>query len=271
MSRAPHTICSQPKSIEAYDLGMAPYLAVQQLQSRLRSAVAWELTPGALLLLEHPPVITLGAHAAAGHVRDPRQAARRGVEVVRSERGGQCTLHAPGQLVSYPVMTIPRRDLRAYVHDLEEVLLLLLADEGIRADRVAGSPGLYLQGLKIASVGLRCEHGVTSHGSALNADIDLSLFDLVTSCGDPHIRQTSIKAVTGRTHLMSDIKGRYVEAFQQVFGLTVAPLLALPYHQVESSLGVTVPPLPHSGTTRSMPTAGFEPATPGSGGQCSIP
>ncbi len=169
-----------------------------------------------------------------------------GVEVVRSERGGRSTLHAPGQLISYPVMPIPRRDLRAYVSLLEEVLLVVLAGRGLAAGRVAGSPGLYLGGRKIASLGLRCEHGIASHGSSLNVDIDLELFSLVTSCGDESLRQTSIQRETGRRPVMQDLKHDYLEAFRQVFEVDVAPLAA-------------------------MPTAGFEPAAPGSGGQCSIP
>jgi lipoate-protein ligase B len=271
MHGAPHTLCSQSGSIEAYDLGVVPYLAVQELQGRLRRAVATGRTRNALLLLEHRPVITLGAHAAATDVRDPALAARRGVEIARSERGGQCTLHAPGQLVCYPVMLVPRRDLRAYIHDLEEVLLLVLAREGLRADRVDGSPGLYLHGLKIASLGLRCEHGVASHGSALNVNVDLSLFDLVTSCGDHRLRQTSMQDATGRPHSMQHIKTRYLQAFCQIFGMKTSTLHTLPYERPEHSLDSITPQFCEADATNCIPTAGFEPATPGSGGQCSIP
>jgi lipoyl(octanoyl) transferase len=245
MRSAPHTLRPLPGSLEAYDLGLASYLPVQDLQRRLRSLVAAG-SSGYLLLLEHFPVITLGYHASFADVRSPTEAARLGIEIARSERGGGCTLHAPGQLVSYPVMPIPRRDLREYVRHLEEVLLLVLAGRGVTATRIDGRPGLYLDGLKIASLGLRCEHGVSSHGSALNVEIDLTLFDLVTSCGDKSLLQTSMQQATGRSHDIQEVKREYLYAFQHVFGVEVAPL-------------------------RSMPTAGFEPAAPGSGGQCSIP
>lgn len=246
MSTAPHTVHSVSGSVEACDLGVSPYLPVQDLQRRLRSLVAAGASSGYLLLLEHTPVITLGYHASIADIRSPSEAARLGVEIARSERGGACTLHAPGQLISYPVLPIPRRDLRSYVHDLEEVLMIVLRDRGVRAVRIDGSPGLYLDGLKIASLGLRCERGVASHGSALNVDIDLPLFDLITSCGDDSLRQTSMHQATRRSYAMQEIKQEYLEAFRQVFGANVTRL-------------------------RSMPTAGFEPAAPGSGGQCSIP
>ncbi len=246
MTEATHTDHAQQRSIAAYDLGLAPYLATQDLQQRLRRMVAGGESPGVLLLLEHLPVITLGAHATPDDVVNPAKAANRGLPTVRSERGGQCTLHAPGQLVAYPIIPIPRRDVRAYVHDLEEVILVLLAGDGLHAQRLPGRPGLYWQGLKIASLGLRCEHGVTSHGSSLNVSVDLSLFELVTSCGDARLRQTSMQEATGRSFDMQELKTRYVAVFEEVLRLTVQPL-------------------------RSMPTAGFEPATPGSGGQCSIP
>jgi lipoyl(octanoyl) transferase len=246
MCSAPHTFRFASGPIEAYDLGIAPYLPVQELQRRLRTRVATGACAGYLLLLEHPPVITLGYHASLADVLSPANASSRGVEVARSERGGGCTLHAPGQLVSYPVMPIPRRDLRDYVRKLEEALLIVLARREIAAARMHGRPGLYLDELKIASLGLRCEHGVASHGSALNIDVDLTLFDLITSCGDVSLRQTSMREATGRLYSVQEIKQEYLGAFRQVFQVEVSPL-------------------------RSMPTAGFEPAAPGSGGQCSIP
>jgi lipoate-protein ligase B len=246
MQRPRHTPISIAEPFEAYDLGVAHYLTTQQLQGRIRRAVIAGETPGVILLLEHPPVITLGANAVTSDVLDLAGAQLQGVPVARSERGGLCTLHAPGQLVSYPIMSIPRRDLRAYVHNLEEVLLLVLASQGLEAERVPGRPGVYLGGLKIASLGLRCEHGVASHGSALNVNVDLSLFTLVRSCGDPLLQQTSMMQATGRAHDIQEIKAAYLEAFGQVFGVDLMPL-------------------------RPMPTAGFEPAAPGSGGQCSIP
>ncbi len=210
--------------IVPYDLGLARYLPVQDAQDRLRHAVIDGYITGALLLLEHYPVVTLGAHAPSTDVLRPAEASARGVSVVRSERGGQTTLHAPGQLISYPVMQIPRRDLRAYVNGLEEVILRVLQTVSLDADRITGRPGLYTRGMKIASVGLRCEHGVTSHGTALNVDLDLSYFDLITSCGESGLRQTSVAQTTGQRIPLQMVKLTYLRAFEEVFGLSLAPL-----------------------------------------------
>lgn len=232
-----------PSLTPALDLGVVPYLPAQHLQKRLRRAVADGDLPGILLLLEHEPVITVGKRGTAVDIRDPRRAAMRGVTIVRSERGGQVTLHAPGQLVSYPIMAIPRRDLRSYVFALEEVLVRVLLEAGLTPRRAAGLPGLYIEGAKVASLGLRCERGVASHGTSLNVDMDLSLFDLVTACGDPDTRQTSMRATLGKPVAMDWIKRSYVAAFGAVFGSILAPTRAASHDQVEALCGLdTVSP-----------------------------
>jgi lipoate-protein ligase B len=227
--------------LPTFDLGVASYLPVQELQARLRLLVAEGVRPGVLLLLEHDPVITLGKRGVQSDLRDALRAQREGIAVVRSERGGQTTLHAPGQLISYLILPIPRHDLQTYVHNLEEILVRLLAARGVPAVRRSGHPGLYVGGQKIASVGLRCQHWVASHGTALNVDIDLSLFDLITSCGEPYLRQTSLRAVSGHACAMDAVKASYVEAFQQVLGLEVDPPLPLSYEQVEAALDLARP------------------------------
>jgi lipoyl(octanoyl) transferase len=278
---------ASPPPFPVFDLGIAAYLPVQGLQRRLRAAVAEGLIPGVLLLLEHEPVITLGSRAGLQDLRMLRDSAAlgpagtagymaRGIQVAESERGGQATLHAPGQLVSYPVVPIPGRDLGEYVRRLEEANLLTLADFGVRAARRPGHPGLYVAGDKISSVGLRCQRWVSSHGTSLNVSIDLSLFDAIVSCGEPQLRQTSIGRLVGTAPGMAEVKQAYVRAVEQVFGWELLPLRPLQFDQVEAELGlegdvfegdVSEVDTPADG----MPTAGFEPATPGSGGQCSIP
>ena len=136
--------------------------------------------------------------------------------VCRAERGGKATLHAPGQLVSYPIVPLPRRDLRAYVTALEEVLICLLADLSIDAHRSEGRPGLYVEDRKIASIGLRCERWVASHGTSLNVDVDLDLFRRIVACGEEHLRQTSILTERGWVPSMTAIKAGYVDAFARV-------------------------------------------------------
>jgi lipoyl(octanoyl) transferase len=268
---APRRSATQPHRYPFLDLGLAPYLPLQRLQGRLRRAVADGSIPGVLLLLEHHPVITLGSRGKDHDLRDLGSARFRGVDVLNSERGGQATLHAPGQLVSYPIVPIPGRDLSAYVRGLEETLMLVLTELGLNGQRRPGHPGVYVQDDKIASVGLRCQRWVASHGTSLNVDLDLSLFDLVVSCGEPRLKQTSIAALSGCDPGMDEIKRLYVEAAAKVFSWALAPVERVPYQEVEPFLGL--PPVPEDAPVEAaaVPTAGFEPATPGSGGQCSIP
>jgi lipoyl(octanoyl) transferase len=221
-----------------FDLGIAPFEPVQDLQTRLRRAVATKALPGVVLLLEHEPVITLGSRGALEDLCDPERVKSQGIPVIASERGGQVTLHAPGQLVSYLIVPIPRRDLRRFVHDLEEVLVVLLAGLGVSALRREGRPGLYVEGNKIASVGLRCHRWVASHGTSLNVEIDLDLFDLIVTCGEPGLRQTSMEAVSGRPYPMALVKELYLEAATRVFGWTLSAPRAIPYARVEAELGL---------------------------------
>jgi lipoate-protein ligase B len=121
---------------------------------------------------------------------------------------------------------------------LEEANILLLADLGIVAERRPGRPGLYVEGDKISSVGLRCQRWVSSHGTSLNVSIDLSLFEAIVSCGEPQMHQTSIRGLLGRAPAMADVKQAYIRAVQQVFGWHFADLRPVSYSRVEADLGL---------------------------------
>lgn len=222
------------RAIHAFDLGLVEYESAHRLQSDLQLAVAEMRLPGALLLLEHPPVITLGSRGTPADVARPlHMTAEAALPVVKSDRGGAATLHAPGQLVSYPVVPIPGRDLRRFVWNLEEVLIRLLLDLEVTAERSSGRPGLYVGKLKIASVGLRCRRWVAAHGTSLNLSNDLRLFDGIVSCGEAGLRQTSVAALTGRAPDMHAAKVAYVGHFAHVFGQTVASLEPATIAEVE--------------------------------------
>jgi lipoyl(octanoyl) transferase len=194
-----------PGPIVATWLGRIDYAAAHALQKRLAGERAGDRIPDQLLLLEHPPVLTLGRTADPAHVRaDPATLAARGIDVVRVERGGEVTYHGPGQLVAYPIIALAGRGLmiRPFVRALERALTATCAAEGVLAAPREGHPGCWcdpdgVAPRKIAALGLRVERGVTYHGIALNVTTRLADFDLIDPCGMTGVTSTSIAAERG--------------------------------------------------------------------------
>ncbi len=210
------------------DLGLRSYGEALEIQRELRRRrIAGELAEDVLLLVEHPPVVTLGRGTQASSLPlAPAELERRGVEVVEVERGGDVTLHAPGQLVGYPILDLRRHreDLHWYLRSLEDVLIQALGTLGIEADRNPGRTGVWTAGRKIASIGIHVKQWVTLHGFALNVTTDLDLFDLIVPCGIPQVVMTSVAAEllpTDEEGLMGSVKQRVVGAFGDVFGASV--------------------------------------------------
>jgi lipoyl(octanoyl) transferase len=187
-------------------LGRVPYREAWALQKQLHAERADDRISDQLLLLEHPAVLTLGRHADDSHVlASPAELQRRGIEVIRVERGGEVTYHGPGQLVAYPILKLERRGLllRPLVRALEAAMIDACAAFGVGAARRDGHPGCWceIEGLnprKIGALGIRVERGVTYHGIALNVAPDLRDFELIDACGDPETRSTSIAREAGR-------------------------------------------------------------------------
>ena len=204
-------------------LGLVPYAIALELQRDLaRRRIAGEIDDDILLLLEHPPVVTLGRTAKEAHiVSSPERLRARGVEVHEVERGGDVTFHGPGQLVGYPIFDLKhhRRDLHWYLRQVEEALIVALRELGIEAERHTGYTGVWTQGRKIASIGVHARDWVTWHGFALNVTTDLSYFDLIVPCGIPQVQMTSVAREIGG-HVAMDRMGDVVSrAFADVFGL----------------------------------------------------
>jgi len=170
--------------------GLAEYLPTLEAM-RAFTARRDAGTPDELWLLEHPPVYTLGLGADAAH--GPK--ADMGIPVVRVERGGQVTYHGPGQVVLYTLIDIARRSMtvRAFVSMLEQSVIDLLAGHGLRAARKPGAPGVYVDGAKIAALGIRVSRGRTFHGLALNVDLDLAPFAAIDPCGYPGLPVTRLR------------------------------------------------------------------------------
>jgi len=193
--------------IEARWLGRSDYRVAWDLQRRLAAERADDLIADQLLLLEHPAVLTLGRQAEESHVlASPAELRRRGIEVLRVERGGEVTYHGPGQLVAYPILKLSPRGLliKPLVRALEGAMSDTCAALGVEAGRRDGHPGCWCdvgtpEPRKIGALGLRVERGVTYHGIALNVNVDLVDFDLIDACGEPGTVSTTIANELGRT------------------------------------------------------------------------
>ncbi|MFI5262024.1 MAG: lipoyl(octanoyl) transferase LipB [Candidatus Limnocylindrales bacterium] len=187
-------------ALEMRWLGQVAYREAWAQQHALVEARAAGQIPDQLLLLEHPAVLTLGRHADAGFVRaEASVLAARGIEVIRTERGGEVTYHGPGQLVAYPIVHLADRGLliRPFVRVLEAAMRETCAAFGVAADRRDGYPGCWVEGAgpaprKIGALGVRVEHGVSYHGIALNVTVALADFELIEACGLPGVIVTSI-------------------------------------------------------------------------------
>lgn len=186
-----------------------------------------------LLLLEHPPVFTLGRNAQSEHVVVDRSwLDRRGVAIHESDRGGQVTYHGPGQLVGYPILDLKpdRRDVRRYVRDLQEVLIRTLAELDVEATPgLDGLPvGVWVGRQKIASIGVHLRQWVTTHGFALNVSTDLSYFGGIVACGTPSAPVTSIAQLNGSAPEVHEVADLLLPHFRAVFDREVGPGVETP-------------------------------------------
>jgi lipoyl(octanoyl) transferase len=206
-------------------LGRRAYGETLELQRAVaRARITGEIAQDVLLLVEHPPVVTLGRASKEAHLlANPRQLAARGVEVFEVERGGDVTFHGPGQLVGYPIIDLKRhtQDLHWYLRRLEETLIAALAELGIPSERVPNYTGVWTRGRKIASIGVHARDWVTWHGFALNVSTELSYFDLIVPCGIPAVTMTSVERELGRSVTLGEIGEIVSRAAAKVFALTV--------------------------------------------------
>src|SRR3954470_8560912 len=176
-------------------LGRVEYREASALQERLRERVVAGELPDLMLLLEHPPVYTVGRRSDAGDLPFGEAFYReRGIDIVRTPRGGQLTYHGPGQLVGYPIMHVA--SVPEYILTMEKAIVRALDDAGVAAATKLGHKhvGVWVGERKIASVGVHISHGVSSHGFAVNVTNDLDPFTWVVACGLPEVQMTSVRA-----------------------------------------------------------------------------
>ena len=213
------------------DLGLRSYAEALSFQRSLAAArIAKRVAHDVLVLVEHPPVITLGRSTKAGNLLATEALlAARGVELHEVERGGDVTFHGPGQLVGYPIvdLTEHKQDLHWYLRQVEEVIIRGVAPFGVVADRNPGKTGVWTNGRKLASIGVHARSWVTWHGFALNVSTDLSYFDLMVPCGIADVVMTSVAhelledasgaGLAPYPSLGHDVQESVVQAFGRVF------------------------------------------------------
>jgi lipoate-protein ligase B len=198
------------------DQGRMDYAEMWAIQKALVARRVEDRILDGVILVEHPPVVTLGRRGTDADVLEPS------LPVYRVERGGEATFHGPGQLVGYPILKLPDRlQIKRLVTDLEEVLIRTSMDFGIEASREGPERGVWVKGQKIASVGLAVQRNVCFHGFALNVTTDLSYFLKIRPCGHPGTIMTSMAKQLGRTVELEDVKASVNVHFQSVFGVTL--------------------------------------------------
>ncbi len=209
------------RRVHTFRLGTVRYPEAHALQERLVAARQRGLVPDTLLVLEHPPVVTLGRGAKEDNLRVPREGLRaRGVEVHEVGRGGDVTYHGPGQMVCYPILDLApdRQDVRRYVRDLEETMIGLAASYGLAAERIAGLNGTWLRSTelgdrKIGAIGVRISRWVTMHGLAFNVRTNLAHFGLIVPCGIADKGVTSLAVELDAPPTMDEVIERWLGHF----------------------------------------------------------
>jgi lipoyl(octanoyl) transferase len=222
---------SEP-AVALVNLGRLDYTTALALQQRVCTMRQQARIDDVLLLVEHPPVLTLGRNAQRQHiVAGSDLLARRGIAVVETNRGGDVTYHGPGQLVGYPILNLrgftPPIGIVDYLRKLEEVLIRACADYGVLTQRAAGRAGVWtmpggaMQEKKIAALGVHVARGVTSHGFALNVTTDLHDFDLIVPCGIRDRGVTSMEAEADPAPSLKEMANAVARHFGRVFGRQV--------------------------------------------------
>lgn len=208
------------RALEITNLGIVEYDDGLDLQDALRAGVGSGELPDQFLLLEHPPVVTVGRNSDGHHVLLSREALEhRGIGLYDTGRGGDVTYHGPGQIVGYPVVNLDpdRRDVRRYVRDLEETIIRTLADFGVGAGRIPGLSGVWTGDLKIAAIGVRISRWITTHGFAFNIGTDLNDFNVIVPCGLADHGVTSLERYLGEPVDRSLVRERLAHHFCEVF------------------------------------------------------
>lgn len=210
------------------NLGLVPYGEAFALQRSLAGAVAQGAIPETVIFLEHPPVVTVGRRTETGELHVPEDAE---VEIAETDRGGKSTFHGPGQLVCYPILDLTKhgKDVKLYVRNLEDALIRTLASLELAGERIEGLTGIWMTRppRKIASIGVHVSRWVTTHGYALNVDLDPAPFtEWITACGLEDAVFTTMSRELKRPITVEEVRPAAIAAVAEVFGLELEELPA---------------------------------------------
>jgi lipoyl(octanoyl) transferase len=219
------------RTLEIRRIGLVPYAEALAMQRSLVEERRAGRVGDLLLLLQHPPVLTVGVRGDGGrsHILATEETLeRRGIEVCETGRGGDVTYHGPGQLVGYPILDLApdRQDVHRYVRDLEEVLIRVAADYGVAARQIAGLTGVWVGDEKLAAIGVRISRWVTSHGFALNVGTNLEDFKLIVPCGIADRGVTSLERLLGRPVDLPAVEERIAARFSEVFDASLSSTIS---------------------------------------------
>jgi lipoyl(octanoyl) transferase len=216
-------VTAEMASVIVSEPGLVPYTTAVVLQESYSKAIMNGSGSEALILLEHPHVITLGrGFHKENLLMSPELLAERGVTVEETGRGGDVTYHGPGQVVGYPILNISNKpDLHLYLRNLEELMIRTVADFGIQADRKPGMTGIWVNDEKIGAIGVRVVRWITSHGFALNVNTDLKYFDYIVPCGIKQYGVTSLQKLLGHDVSIHDVHESLINNFEIIFNRRV--------------------------------------------------
>lgn len=226
MTATDHSPTAAAQAIETVDWGRTHYHDALERQKALVDRRLSATAPDTLVLTEHAAVYTIGRRKGADQhlIWNEAQLAEQGITVLRSNRGGDITYHGPGQIVGYPIISLQRRrDLHAYLRDLEEVVIRTLANFGLNSARREGKTGIWLDSRKICAIGVAVRSWITYHGFALNVNPDMQHFCGIVPCGITDGTVTSMHAELGRPIDLDAVKACLAVEFQKVFRNTASP------------------------------------------------
>jgi lipoyl(octanoyl) transferase len=212
-------------ALEVRRLGLVPYPDALALQRSLVEERRADRVPDLLLLLQHPPVITLGVRGDGGRsnvVAQSSELIALGIDISETGRGGDVTYHGPGQIVGYPILDLrpDRCDVHRYVRDLEQVMIGVCADYGVTAGRIQGFTGAWVGEDKIGAIGVRVSRWITSHGFAFNVSTELRHFDLIVPCGIANRGVTSLQREAGKELRLEEVEEAFIRRFSECFERT---------------------------------------------------